>query len=54
LRRMILTYTDQETIRNEWQKYLRLIQFIYNNTMHSSTGFTPFYLVYGRHPRTPL
>ncbi|KAG1136673.1 hypothetical protein G6F37_012204 [Rhizopus arrhizus] len=54
LRRMILTYTDQENIKNEWHKSLRLIQFVYNNTMHSTTGFTPFYLVHGRHPRTHL
>ncbi|KAI8876950.1 hypothetical protein K501DRAFT_307621 [Backusella circina FSU 941] len=54
LRRIILTYTSQESIKNEWNKHLRLIQFVYNNTVHTSTGFTPFYLTHGRHPRTPL
>ncbi|KAI8373352.1 hypothetical protein BD560DRAFT_394725 [Blakeslea trispora] len=54
LRRMILTYTNQEIIKTEWDKHLRLIQFVYNNTTHESTGNTPFYLVHGRHAKFPL
>ncbi|KAG0779371.1 hypothetical protein G6F22_010670 [Rhizopus arrhizus] len=54
LRRMIIAYTEQDIISHEWHRSIRLIQFVYNNTTHSTTHFTPFYLVHGRHPRTPL
>lgn len=54
LRRMILAYTDQETIATTWSHHIRIIQFVYNTTTHSATGHTPFFLTHGRHPRTPL
>lgn len=54
LRRMIITYTEQSFIQQEWNKHLKIIQFVYNNTVHSKTNYTPFFLVHGRHPRTPL
>ncbi|KAG1438066.1 hypothetical protein G6F46_013882 [Rhizopus delemar] len=54
LRRMILTYTDQAIIKNEWDQYLRMIQFVYNSTLHEGTDFAPFYLVHGRHPKFPF
>ena len=31
-----------------------MIEFAYNNSIHSSLGFTPFYLCYGRHPVSPV
>ncbi|KAE9214239.1 hypothetical protein PF004_g15106 [Phytophthora fragariae] len=38
----------------KWSTLLPQVEFALNNAVHSSTGFTPFY-VYGlRHPRTPL
>ncbi|KAG1062624.1 hypothetical protein G6F62_008005 [Rhizopus arrhizus] len=54
LRRMILTYTDQAVIKTEWDQHLRILQFVYNSTQHEGTGFAPFYLVHGRHPKAPL
>lgn len=51
LRRMILTHTDQAIIKNEWDQHLRIVQFVYNSTLHEGTGFVPFYLVHGRHPK---
>ena len=38
---------------NDWDQRLGMVEFVYNNVVHSSTGFTPFYLCYGRHPVNP-
>ena len=35
-----------------WTSHLDSILFAYNNSIHSSTGFTPFYLHHGFSPRT--
>jgi len=36
-----------------WDKRLDMVEFAYNNSVHAATGFTPFYLNHGRHPRLP-
>ena len=40
--------------QNDWDERLGMVEFAYNNAVHSSTGFTPFYLCYGRHPVNPM
>jgi hypothetical protein len=35
----------------QWSKWISLCEFWYNTNWHSSTGHTPFELLYGRHPR---
>lgn len=40
--------------RNNWDRWLCLLEFAYNDTVNASTGYTPFYLNYGQHPLTPL
>ena len=39
--------------QSDWDKWLGLAEFAYNNSKQASTGYTPFYLNYGYHPRTP-
>ncbi|KAE9010328.1 hypothetical protein PR001_g15120 [Phytophthora rubi] len=38
----------------KWSTLLLQVEFAHNNAVHSSTGFTPFYVNGLRHPRTPL
>ena len=35
--------------QNEWDDRLGMIKFVYNNSIHSSSGYSLFYLCYGRH-----
>jgi len=36
-----------------WSEFLPLVEFALNNSVHASTGFTPFFLNNGRHPTLP-
>ena len=36
---------------DNWAKLLPIAEFAYNNTKHASTGYTPFELNCGYHPR---
>ena len=38
--------------QDDWDEYLSLAEFAVNNAKHASTGQSPFFLVYGRNPRT--
>eukprot|EP00253_Pinus_taeda_P011808 PITA_11808 len=37
----------------QWEEYLHLVEFAYNNGYHSSTQLSPFEVLYGRKCRTP-
>ncbi|KAJ9524346.1 hypothetical protein QJQ45_008554 [Haematococcus lacustris] len=39
--------------KTDWDQYLAAVEFAYNSSTHVGTGFSPFYLNYGHHPRTP-
>ena len=40
--------------KDQWARWLHLLEFAYNSAVHSSTSTTPFHLLLGFHPRTPL
>lgn len=41
------------TNKNHWDELLKYAEFVYNNTIHSTTGFTPHALVFGFSIRIP-
>jgi len=47
---MLRCYADKHT---DWDMLLPFAEFAYNNSVNATTGFTPFYLVYGEHPYVP-
>ncbi|RWS22434.1 integrase core domain protein-like protein, partial [Leptotrombidium deliense] len=42
------------TSQNDWDRCLHFLAFAYNSAVQSSTGFSPFYLTFGREPVTPI
>jgi transposase InsO family protein len=43
--------SDQKT---DWKKHVAAMTYAYNCTVSDATGFSPFYLMFGRHPRLPV
>lgn len=48
---MLRAYVCHE--QDEWSKWIAYAEFAYNNSVHSSTRFSPFFVCGGRHPLTP-
>ncbi|GFO37432.1 reverse transcriptase [Plakobranchus ocellatus] len=40
--------------RTEWYRFVPAALFAYRGQVHSSTGFSPFFLLFGRAPRGPM
>lgn len=43
-----------ETDRKSWDECLQSVSFAYNTSIQETTGYSPFFLVYGRKPRIPF
>lgn len=40
--------------KSRWPQMLQTLTFCYNATVHETTGFAPFHLMFGRTPRLPV
>ena len=40
--------------QDDWDEYLSMVEFAYNNSWQESIKTTPFLLNYGQHPSTPV
>lgn len=40
--------------KQKWPQIIQSLTFVYNCTAHETTGFAPFYLMFGRVPRLPV
>ena len=54
LKTMIKAYTNEKKNQRDWDEKLSLLQFAYNTACHSTTKYSPYYLMYGRTPKIPL
>ena len=50
---LLKAYVTEVDQKNQWEKYLPLLGYAYNNTIHSSIGKSPFEVIEGR-PKLPL
>ena len=44
---LLKNYVNEVDQRNQWEKYLPLVEYAYNNTVHTSIGKSPFGIVEG-------
>ena len=46
--------TLEETCKSQWKDEHNKLMYTYNCTKHSVTGYSPYYLSFGRKPRLPV
>jgi len=49
-----LLRTLEKGKKAKWPDYVQELTSVYNSTPHSTTGFAPYYLFFGRQPRLPI
>ena len=49
---MLRAYVSKK--QTNWEDYLPILEFAYNSAKHVSTKFSPFMLMYGFQPRSPV
>ena len=49
-----LLRTLEPAQKNKWTEHLSNVLYFYNVTPHASTGYTPYYLMFGQNPHTPV
>ena len=49
---MLRAYVSKK--QSNWESYFPIIEFAYNSAKHVSTGFSPFMLMYGFQPHSPV
>ena len=52
IQNMLTTATNTQA--GNWESCLPKVCLAYNTSKHMSTGYTPFYLMFGRQPKMPL
>ncbi|GJJ71552.1 hypothetical protein EMPS_03902 [Entomortierella parvispora] len=51
LKTMLRAFVDNK--QSNWDQLLPSLEFAYNNAVNASTGYSPFFLSTGQHPRLP-
>ena len=46
--------TLPEKSKSRWPESLDKLLYAYNCTTHDTTGFEPYFLMFGRHPKLPI
>ena len=49
---MLRLYANKD--QSDWDEWLPLCNMAYNGSVHSSSGYSPFFLMYGRDLRLPI
>ena len=40
--------------KTDWPRYAAPLVYTYNSTKYGSTGYSPYYFMFGRHPQLPV
>ena len=46
--------TLEEYQKTDWIAHVPTLVYAYNATIHDSTGYSPYFLMFGRHPRLSI